>query len=252
MFVGTPCQVYGLKQYVGDCERLYMIDLLCLGVSSPLLFKKWLCLIEEIYKDKVTNVQFRNKRYGYSTPNVRVYFKKRNPIEQSYITRSHPNLYFKGYNLRPCCYECVFRELPRTSDFTIGDFSDVGEIKPNLDDDKGTTRLWAHTQKGKELLFEIEERANVNVVSENQRNVIDGSKKKIEMPLNREDFFKDVQVKDYYSFLLKWQPKTIKDDLIRIFRPLLRSIPGHTFIFKKIRILRNRKFQKNVDRLNNQ
>lgn len=42
LFVGTPCQTHGLFNYIGENDNLYIIDLLCLGVSSPKLFAEWI------------------------------------------------------------------------------------------------------------------------------------------------------------------------------------------------------------------
>ena len=41
------------------------------------------------------------------------------------------------------------------SDFTIGDFNDAGNFIPSMDDNKGTTRVWIHTDKGKALMEEV-------------------------------------------------------------------------------------------------
>lgn len=70
LFVGTPCQVHGLNNYLmkKNCilDKLITIDLLCLGVSSPGIFEKWVKFLEERYGDKVCGVEFRNKRFGYA------------------------------------------------------------------------------------------------------------------------------------------------------------------------------------------
>lgn len=42
LFVGTPCQVNALHRITGNDENLILIDLLCLGVSSPEIFNSWI------------------------------------------------------------------------------------------------------------------------------------------------------------------------------------------------------------------
>lgn len=43
LFTGTPCQIGGLKAYLNkEYENLYLIDIICHGVPSPLLWKKYL------------------------------------------------------------------------------------------------------------------------------------------------------------------------------------------------------------------
>lgn len=153
LFVGTPCQVYGLKSFlksrglkIMDC--LITIDLLCLGVSSPMLYLEWLKYLEKKYKDKVTTVCFRDKSYGYSTSNVRVYFQNRKAIEQCNDAKSLMKSFFLGYNMRPSCYDCKFRCVDRAGDFTIGDLHDIDKYSKELDDDKGTTSVWINSNRG--------------------------------------------------------------------------------------------------------
>lgn len=247
LFVGTPCQVNGLKKVVGDPQNLFTIDLLCLGVSSPKIFKDWISFLNKYYSDTVINVEFRNKRYGYSTPNVRIYFKNRKPIEQKYYTRVHSKLFFNGYNVRPSCYDCKFRKEPRISDFTIGDFSNIGQYSHDMDDDKGTTRVWVHTKKGKELLEKVDCNTNILVIKESTKNIIYERGKGMPYPNDRNLFFYDAKTMDYYSLISKWEPETIKDKVIQIFRPMLNNLPFHTLIFRLIRNVRNAKFEKMLD-----
>lgn len=48
LFVGTPCQVHGLINYLGKpYQNLIAMDLLCLGVSSPKLYMKWIAYLQK-------------------------------------------------------------------------------------------------------------------------------------------------------------------------------------------------------------
>ena len=43
LFTGTPCQVAGLYAFLRkDYENLYTVELICHGVPSPKVFKKYL------------------------------------------------------------------------------------------------------------------------------------------------------------------------------------------------------------------
>ena len=47
LFVGTPCQIAGLKAYIkNDYDNLICIDLICHGVPSPKLFQKYIKELE--------------------------------------------------------------------------------------------------------------------------------------------------------------------------------------------------------------
>lgn len=250
LFVGTPCQVHGLKNYIGENEYLYTIDLLCLGVSSPHLYKKWIEYLEKKYELEIINIEFRNKRFGYATPNVRVSFKNGKAIDQTYDSKVHANLFFKNYNVRPSCYECEYRNKARVSDFTLGDFTEINKINSSMDDDKGTTKMWIHTDKGKILFNEICSYANFYIIDYQCSNIIGGPKIQISTPKDRNDFFKDVYEMDYYSLVTKWEPKTLKSDIIGIARKLINKLPFKSYIFKKMRYYNLRKFQKNVIDIN--
>lgn len=250
LFVGTPCQVHGLKNYIGQVSNLYTIDLLCLGVSSPRLFAQWISYLNRKYGTKVTYVAFRNKHYGYSTPNVRVFFENGKEMDQKYDTRVHANLFFRHYNVRPSCYECEFREIPRVSDFTIGDFTDIGSVDRAMDDDKGTTKLWVHTPKGRELLAQAADGARMHYLYDHAPNVVGGPKKQIRRPERRGEFFQDAEAMDYGSLISKWEPRSLKGELAGILRPVINVLPFKTQFFQYLRKRKSRKFHRKVDALN--
>ena len=66
LFVGTPCQVAGLKNFIGhDDENLILIDILCHGVPSQKLFDRWI-EEEEAENGVIDNLKFRDKKkYGW-------------------------------------------------------------------------------------------------------------------------------------------------------------------------------------------
>lgn len=251
LFVGTPCQVHGLVNYVGENENLYTIDLLCLGVSSPGLFSEYTAWLEKKYGSRVTQVLFRNKHYGYATPNIRICFENGRYIQQSYDSRVHANLFFKKYyNTRPSCYQCEYREIPRVSDFTIGDFTNIGQFSKMMDDDKGTTKMWVHSNKGRLLLNALVDRSKMVVLEEDSTNIVGGPKQQISQPDRRIEFFNDAQRLSYAKLISKWEPKKVKGELIGISRRILYYIPGHRYLFKIMREYKRKKYVKSVKALN--
>ena len=63
IFFGLPCQISGLYSYLGsfNTENLYTCDLLCGGAPSPGVFKKYINYLEQKYKSKAENLNFRSK-----------------------------------------------------------------------------------------------------------------------------------------------------------------------------------------------
>lgn len=63
LFCGTPCQIAGLKAYLGiDYPNLLTIDFICHGVPSPKIWKKYLQFREYYANSKVKKVSFRSKK----------------------------------------------------------------------------------------------------------------------------------------------------------------------------------------------
>ena len=61
LFAGTPCQIAGLKSYLGeDIENLYLIDLVCHGVSNSRVYEKYIKELKHDNKNYYTN--FRDKK----------------------------------------------------------------------------------------------------------------------------------------------------------------------------------------------
>lgn len=64
-------------------------------------------------------------------------------------------LFVGDYILRECCGDCHFKGYDRVSDITLADFWGIWDVDPEMDDDKGTSLILIHTQKGEKLLRTI-------------------------------------------------------------------------------------------------
>lgn len=61
LFVGCPCQVAGLKRYLGHLyEKLWTVDVICHGVPSAQMLRESLAEMPD-----VSSVDFRDKDYGW-------------------------------------------------------------------------------------------------------------------------------------------------------------------------------------------
>lgn len=57
--------------------------------------------------------------------------------------------------LRESCYNCQFRKKHRISDFTFADFWGINDIIPEMNDEKGTSLIFIHSEKGKKIFKNI-------------------------------------------------------------------------------------------------
>lgn len=150
LFSGTPCQVAGLKSYIGReySKALYTIDLLCHGVASPKIWKDYLCYLENKYKGKIKKVNFRDKKYGWKNSLESYVIGNRVVTGTSFL-----DLYFSHYISRECCANCHFTNYNRVGDITLGDFWGWERSHSEYQDNKGISLLFVNSEKG-EVLFE--------------------------------------------------------------------------------------------------
>ena len=192
LYVGTPCQIAGLKNYLGkDYEDLLLVDLVCHGVPSQKLFDKYITWLEKRNKSKVINYDFRNKEksiweLGY-VPKVSFENGKTKYIygnSDMYITS-----FLNGNTLRESCYSCKYTKKERVSDITIGDFWGVNKIYPELYDEKGISIVLTNTIKGKKAIDSI--KSDLYIKKIEMEKVIKYAQplcKTIERPQNRDTY----------------------------------------------------------------
>ena len=101
LFSGTPCQVAGLKSFLGKAnDNLLCVDIVCHGVPSPAVWKKYLDWQEKRNKSKVTEVDFRNKQdFGWKSHIETLKMEKGISISSSVFRV----LFYKHSILRPAC-----------------------------------------------------------------------------------------------------------------------------------------------------
>lgn len=154
-FVGTPCQVAGLRRFLlKEYDNLLTSDLICHGTPSQKLLDEHIKYREKQYRDKVLSIQFRdNVRWNLCEI---LEFEKRGEIRYQSCELS-PYLYsFKNLlTLRPSCYECKFSVIPRQGDITLADFWGVKDLFPDIQTSAGVSMILVNSAKGKDALRNI-------------------------------------------------------------------------------------------------
>lgn len=155
LFTGTECQIAGLKSYLRkDYDNLFTIDVLCHGVPSPKVWGRYLKEQEKKYGADIQSVFFRNKKYGWKNYSVEYRFSNSQVNLVNYTQDDFMKIFLENICLRPSCHDCKFKALSRTSDLTIGDCWGVENYMPDMDDDRGTSIILLHSQKG-ELIWDM-------------------------------------------------------------------------------------------------
>lgn len=156
LFSGTPCQVAGLKSYLGkDYNNLTTVDFICHGVPSPLVWECYINEKAESLKSKITAISFRNKKDGWKN----YYFMVRTNNGYINYEKVGDNIYMNGFlkdlYLRPSCYNCKFKTLNRASDITLADFWGIDKVLPEMYYERGVSLCWTSSKKGRDILAEV-------------------------------------------------------------------------------------------------
>ena len=158
IFTGTPCQIEGLKSYLGkEYDNLICISIICHGVPSPQVFKQFIEEKEKKDNTQIDDIQFRNKDNGWHKFSM-VYKSPKSEKKNIFTEDSYMQGFLKNYFLRDSCYNCEMRFNKKNSaDMIIGDFWGIENVFPQMDDDKGVSALIINTKKGQELFEKVKE-----------------------------------------------------------------------------------------------
>ena len=162
LFSGTPCQVAGLKAFLGnEYTNLITADFICHSVPSPKVWKEYVKYrASKDNEGKLPHrINLRSKETGWSRYKYSNRFEYANEVVNSCLNSDsiYMKLFVGGYISRKSCTDCHFKGYKRDSDITIGDFWGIWDIAPEMDDNKGTSAVVIQTQKGESIFKKISE-----------------------------------------------------------------------------------------------
>lgn len=158
LFVGTPCQTEALRRYLKkDFQILITVSLICYGAASPGIWQRYIRYLSRKYKSPVREYNFRDKR---NRDNGHTVSWKNGKGERAYSLYDdlYCRMYFRNLIIRPSCHRCPFCTTERSSDFTIGDFWGIENIRPNEADGMGNSLVIIHSQKAEMFWEDVKER----------------------------------------------------------------------------------------------
>ncbi len=155
LFCGCPCQVAGLKNFLGkDYENLYTCDFSCGGLPSHKLYEQYLDLLEQKYNSKITDVNFRPKIYGWKMYAIKVEFANGKKYKSLGINDPFFSAFiYKHYSVRDNCLNCQFADN-HYSDIVLADFWLYKKLS-DLKENNGISLVITNSPKGEELLKNI-------------------------------------------------------------------------------------------------
>ena len=191
LFVGTPCQVAGLRSFIGENDDLLTVQIACHGVPSAKLWKAYLHSLETSFGEKIQSVNFRDKSNGWKRYNI-AYTTASGISKVQFDKDTYMLAYLQNLSLRPSCYDCRFRGSAY-ADLVAGDFWNIAEALPDHDGSKGFTLLSAVTPAGSRVIEELASDAGntlcIPVDFSIAKRSNSGYAQHVDMPQRREEFF---------------------------------------------------------------
>lgn len=164
LFAGTACQVAGLRAYLGklaNSNKFLAVDIVCHGVPSPQLWKKWAEWREARAGASLRDVNMRSKTTGWlSYSAVYLYVAEKDNASVSDGSVFGDDWYFKAFlnnaSLRSSCYGCRAKRACG-SDITLGDFWGIQTAHPEVNYEGGVSAVLCNTAKGANAVEAVKE-----------------------------------------------------------------------------------------------
>lgn len=154
LFIGTPCQVAGLKAYLKGkvFKNLFTVDFVCHGVPSQQILNDAinvkltngndLCLINRVKEE--------GKESKYT---LRLLKGNQIVFDDTYPSKGYITGFLTGLFYRESCYQCKFTKRERVSDITLGDFWDrTNKVSGFSNKKNGLSMIMINTISGKRLM----------------------------------------------------------------------------------------------------
>lgn len=224
LFTGLACQIEGLVSYLGkDYENLILVDLVCLGISSPGVWRDYLDICTS--NQTIRHINFKDKSLGWHRFSVRIETDKK---VQS-LTGSEDRFmqsFFRTISVRRSCFNCPRRTIERVADITLADCWGAYSKVPHLDDDKGLSAVIVHSEKGLaafEALNVEKEELLLNDIVEGNPNMI----RDIKPDYNNRDAFH--ATRNHISKRLAFIAYCKYNNIIHMFKRTIKSITKNAY-----------------------
>ena len=215
LFSGTPCQIEALKCYLKKpYDNLFCVDIICHGVPSRLVWRKYLQYRVNFAKSKIEQIAFRLKNEGWKQFAVQFVFAN----GTAYCQNLHKDIFMRGFlknlYLRPSCYACKFKTKERVSDITLADFWGINNIYHDVDDDKGMSLVIVHSREGLNLFEKLKTSMFYREANLNEALIYNSSMIKSVMPnKNRVKFFEEIQNDNFNEIVIKYTKEALLEKI---------------------------------------
>lgn len=217
IFIGTPCQVAGLKKYLRQIpDYMYFVDLICHGVPSQQMLREHINYV--LNNQVVEHLSFRKGS---------MFRIELTSHCESYSSEPHKDMYFQafltGISYRKSCYQCPFTRKERVGDVTIGDFwrlKDATSLPLKISD--GVSVLLPTSEKGAKLINAV--KPNMYVYERAVQEAVDGNAQ-LNHPVHNGLSAKLLSILyPFFPFDKAVRIATIKNSILEYLKCLLRPL----------------------------
>lgn len=259
LFIGTPCQVAGLKAFLRkDYDILLTIDLICHGVYSYKILIEEVRYWEKRLRGKISNFKFRSKRKNpwikggvINFDLTRLFFKKHYEYLAPYSPTYRCYAYSGdgvNYNLREICYSCPFRSNKRYGDITIGDswgISFGNYLSKKINTWNGVSLVFENTAKGAKAIVSMSNGVDITEIPHDEafmQSALNPTNRTI--PQERYELYRNLGMEDYVCLV----NRILKVDIDKIYNEnkrmeiyyKIKSFLKRIFLIKRLRSLKSR------------
>ncbi len=152
LFSGCPCQIAGLKKYLGtEYDNLFLVDLFCTCNPSAKIMQKYIRENCHTQNGNITSFEFRHKDLNdteWSGSTISYV----SDGEEHYLKLGPTSFYSNLFILAPShCEKCKYQGVPRQADISLGDAWGIANYDNSLDRRYGVSAVLVNSAKGQKL-----------------------------------------------------------------------------------------------------
>ncbi len=161
VFFGTPCQIAGLKKFLGaPFDSLLTVSVGCRGVVGDLVWRKYvesvgvpesICMTNRVDGENVCALALT-----YDEDNTKYIVRRESAIHRAMES---------GLGMRPSCYSCIFRKK-EFADLSLKRYDPFVKDKSVSRSRQPMTLITVNTLKGSEALSELGSLATLKEITE--------------------------------------------------------------------------------------
>lgn len=160
LFSGTPCQIAGLRAYLGKTktEKLLTVEVICEGVPTPHFVRGYETHMKKLHGADIQTLDYRYKdmkkvagKWDFQV--MYTALKNGKTFKKDRWFNPFWSIWLNHLMSRPSCYQCPFANTKRLADISLGDLWGVHLYCPELyGRNAGASLVVCNTEKGRQAL----------------------------------------------------------------------------------------------------